>query len=193
MTTTTTTTSTGARASDSGIDATRFRDLMARVCAPVTIVTTADEDGPHGATASSFASLSQDPPLVTVAFDRRSALLARIVDAGRFGVNLLHHGQEDLALRFARRGTGAERFAETPWHTDTGLPRLDDAAGWVGCELYDTVEGGDHLLLIGLVTRAANADRAPLVYANRVFGTHSRYAERPRRPIVDHISACSPD
>jgi len=188
-----TTTSEGPLTSDSGIDAGRFRDLMARVCAPVTIVTTSDSDGPHGATASSFASLSQDPPLVTVAFDRRSALLARIVDSGRFGVNLLHHGQEDLAMRFARRGTGAERFADTPWHRDSGLPRLDDVAGWVTCHLASTVDGGDHLLLIGLVTKTSNADRAPLVYANRTFGTHSRYAERPRRPIVDHITACTPD
>ena len=27
-----------------------FRDLMAGVCAPVAVVTTADQDGPHGAT-----------------------------------------------------------------------------------------------------------------------------------------------
>lgn len=178
---------------ESGIDPTRFRDLMAQVCAPVTIVTTADGDGPHGATASSFASLSMDPPLITVAFDRKSALLSRIVASGRFGVNLLHHRQEDLAMRFASRGAGAERFNGTAWHTDTGLPRLDDAAGWVTCELYNTVEGGDHLLLIGLVTKACTVERAPLVYANRTFGTHSRFAERPRRPIIDHITACTPD
>jgi flavin reductase (DIM6/NTAB) family NADH-FMN oxidoreductase RutF len=188
-----TTTSDFAPTTESGIDPKRFRDLMARVCAPVTIVTTTDGDGPHGATASSFAALSQDPPLITVAFDRRSALLARIVAAGRFGVNLLHHGQEDLAMRFASRGTGGERFTGTSWHTDTGLPRLDDAAGWVTCELYDTVEGGDHLLLIGLVTKACNVERPPLVYANRTFGTHSRFTERPRRPIIDHITACTPD
>ena len=29
-----------------------FRDLMAAVCAPVTVVTTADEAGTHGATVS---------------------------------------------------------------------------------------------------------------------------------------------
>jgi hypothetical protein len=54
-----------------------FRDLMSAVCAPVTVVTTADEDGPHGTTVSAFASLSLRPPLVTVALDRRSGLLGR--------------------------------------------------------------------------------------------------------------------
>ena len=34
----------------------QFRDLMAGVCAPVTIVTTMTNGVPHGATVSSFAS-----------------------------------------------------------------------------------------------------------------------------------------
>ena len=62
-----------------------FRDLMAGVCAPVTVVTTADQDGPHGATVSSFASLSLRPPLVSVALDRRSGLLARIMASAASG------------------------------------------------------------------------------------------------------------
>ena len=78
-----------------------FRDLMAAVCAPVTVVTAADEAGPHGATVSAFASLSLRPPLVTVALDRRSALLARILDTRRLGVNVLGSGDDEIALRFA--------------------------------------------------------------------------------------------
>ncbi len=179
----------GVPSTAEGVDPARFRDLMSRVCSPVTIVTTADGDGPHGATASSFAGLSQDPPLVTVAFDRRSALLQRVLGTKRFGINLLGHGQDDLALLFATRG--AERFANTSWHHASGLPRLNAVAGWVACNLYDAVEGGDHLLLIGLVTDTSKAELPPLVYAHRTFGTHSRYSERARRPIVDHIAACA--
>ncbi|MCR6485140.1 flavin reductase family protein [Amycolatopsis sp. OK19-0408] len=169
------------------VDGTRFRAVMAAVCAPVTIVTTA---GPHGATVSSFTSLSLDPPLVSVAFDRRSALLAEILDTGRFGVNLLGQGQDDLAVRFATRG--ADRFGgETAWFTDDGLPRLRDAAGWVACDLDRVVEAGDHLLLFGLVTALGRTELPPLVYAHRTFGTHSRYAERPRPLITDQIAACA--
>src|ERR1700733_15879039 len=87
-----------------------FRDLMAAVCAPVTVVTTADEAGPHGATVSAFASLSLRPPLVTVALDRRSALLASILGTGRLGVNVLGAGDDEVALRFAR-SAGAGRVA----------------------------------------------------------------------------------
>jgi flavin reductase (DIM6/NTAB) family NADH-FMN oxidoreductase RutF len=167
----------------------RFRDLMAGVCAPVTVVSTAVAGEPHGATVSSLGSLSLQPPLITVAFDRRSALLRRVQRVGRFGVNVLGHGQDDLAVLFARRG--ADRFAGTAWHYDSGLPRLDGAAGWIVCELERVAEGGDHLLLFGLVTEASHCEVAPLIYAHRTFGTHSRFAERPRPRITDQIAACA--
>src|SRR5580692_8084113 len=48
-----------------------FRDLMAAVCAQVTIVTAA-EGGPFGTTVSAFASLSLRPPMITVALASRS-------------------------------------------------------------------------------------------------------------------------
>jgi flavin reductase (DIM6/NTAB) family NADH-FMN oxidoreductase RutF len=172
------------------VDPQRFRDLMATVCAPVTIVTTLDSAGsPWGATVSSFTSLSLRPPLISVAFDRGSRLLGQIRASARFGVNLLGHGQDDLATRFATRG--ADRFAGTDWHLDHELPRLRDAAGWVVCELDRTVAAGDHLLLFGLVTASSRAELPPLIYANRVFGTHSRFAQRPRPLITDQIAACA--
>lgn len=172
-----------------GIDPERFRGLMAGVCAPVTVVTTTCDDGPHGATVSSFASLSLEPPMITVAFDSRSALLGQIRRAGRFGINLLGHGQGDIAMLFARRGV--DRFSDTPWHYDRGLPHLDGAAGWIVCDLAQNVTGGDHQLLFGLVTAASATQLPPLIYAHRTFGTHSRFTERPRPRIVDDIAACS--
>lgn len=173
------------------VDPHRFRAVMAAVCAPVTIVTTTGAAGePRGATVSSFTSLSLDPPLVSVAFDRRSTLLAEIQATGRFGVNVLGQGQDDLATRFATRG--ADRFdGDTAWFTDGGLPRLRDAAAWVACDLERTVEAGDHLQLFGLVTALGRTELAPLVYAHRTFGTHSRFAERPRPHITDQIAACA--
>jgi flavin reductase (DIM6/NTAB) family NADH-FMN oxidoreductase RutF len=157
----------------------QFRDLMAGVCAPVTIVTTLDEGRPFGATVSAFASLSLDPPMVTVALDRGSHLLARILQVGRFGVNVLGNGQETLAVLFARRGT--DRFRAVPWYTDHGLPRLLDTASWIACGLAKAVEGGDHMLLLGLVTRGSRTEAAPLVYRHRVYGTHSGFMSPPPR------------
>lgn len=167
------------------------KDLMAGLCSPVTVITTADADGPHGATVSSFASLSMTPPLVSIALDRGSALLARVLTTGRFGVNVLGAGSDDLAMVFARRG--ADRFADLDWSADHGLPRLADAAAWADCALDQVVEAGDHLLLIGRVEHAdaGHHARAGLVYGYRTFGTHSRFGERPRTRIRDQIAACA--
>ncbi|MET7512231.1 flavin reductase family protein [Streptomyces sp. NPDC005480] len=166
-----------------------FRDLMAGVCAPVTVVTAADNGVPYGTTVSAFASLSLRPPMVTVALDRTSGILARITDTARFGVNVLGRSQDALALGFARRG--ADRFADVDWHLDCGLPRLAAAPGWLVCELDRVVDGGDHLLLLGTVTRARTMPGAPLVYGHRTFGTHSAYADRPHRGIRDQVAACA--
>jgi flavin reductase (DIM6/NTAB) family NADH-FMN oxidoreductase RutF len=164
-----------------------FRTMMAGVCAPVTVVTTILGAAPMGATVSSFASLSLEPPLVSVAFDRRSRVLAQILAERRFGVNLLGHDQADLAVLFATRDT--DRFGRIDWHLVNGLPRLDGAAGWLECDLYQAVEGGDHLLLLGHVVGAGRAELPPLVYAYRTFGTHSRYEQRARPAITDSIAA----
>ncbi|MDF3282607.1 flavin reductase family protein [Gordonia sp. N1V] len=166
-----------------------FRDLMAGVCAPVTVVTTADADGPQGATVSSLASLSLRPALLSIALDRHSRLLSGIQATGRFGVNVLGAGQDDTAIAFASRTV--DRFGTTEWSMSDGLPRLDEIAGWAACDLWRTVEAGDHLLLIGAVRHAASTHRAPLVYGHRTFGTHSRFAERSRPAIVDLITACA--
>ncbi|MFW0793391.1 flavin reductase family protein [Gordonia sp. CPCC 205515] len=166
-----------------------FRDLMAGVCAPVTVITTADGDGPHGATVSSLASLSLRPALLSIALDRQSTLLTHILQSGRFGVNVLRSGQDDVAVSFATRG--ADRFGDNPWSMSDNLPRLDETAGWAACDLWRTVEAGDHLLLIGAVRHAASTHRPPLVYGHRTFGTHSGFAARTRPAIIDQITACA--
>lgn len=63
-----------------------FRDLMAGVCAPVTVVTTTREETPYGSTVSAFASLSLDPPMISVALDRSSRLLAFILQTKRLAL-----------------------------------------------------------------------------------------------------------
>ncbi|MFI1995352.1 flavin reductase family protein [Actinoplanes sp. NPDC020271] len=164
-----------------------FRDLMAGVCAPVTVVTTIQDDNPYGATVSAFASLSLRPAMVSIALDRQSSVLARITASGRFGVNVLGHAQSELALGFARRAQ--DRFAGVAWQLDQGLPRLLGAPGWLACDVQQSVEGGDHILLLGAVTHADTRHAAPLVYGHRRFGTHSAYPAA--RTVSDQIAACA--
>ena len=171
------------------IEADAFRRAMAAVPAPVTIVTTRCDDGPHGATVSSFASLSLDPPLVSIALIEGSTLLGPIRQAGRFAVNLLNHRQEDLAIAFASRG--GDRFAAASWVWTARLPHIVGAAAFLVCDLHHDVPGGDHALLFGLVDHAITSDAPPLVYTARLFGTHSKLISDRQSTIRDAIAACA--
>ncbi|MGX7725153.1 flavin reductase family protein [Rhodococcus sp. 5G237] len=150
---------------------TAFRDVMAGVCTPVTVVTALDGDRPHGTTVSAFASLSMAPPMVLVALDRASDLLTVVRKQRRFGINILGHGQDALALAFARKGT--DKFAGIDWSLSSDVPRIQGVPGWVACTVADLVDGGDHVVVLGHVEDADCTDNPPLTYHRRAFGTYS--------------------
>lgn len=150
----------------------RFREVMAHVPSPVSIVTALNGGLPHGTTVSAFASLSIEPPMVLVALDRGSELLASIRRTHRFGINVLGVAQSALALAFARKG-GVRKFQGVKWDVHQDLPRLAGAPGWLACTVADLVGGGDHVIALGLVEVADTVEAEPLIYHRRVFGTHA--------------------
>lgn len=159
----------GTGSEDSGVDAATYREALAAVCAPVAVVTSFHDDRPHGTTVSAFCSLSLEPPLVLVALDRDSDLLRMIRRARRYAINVLSHGQEEIATRFARKG--ADKFDEVAWELDSDLPRLDDTASWIACRLHELMDGGDHVIAVGFVEQAQAGAAHPLLYRQREFGT----------------------
>lgn len=144
-----------------------FRDTLGAVCTPLAIVTSQLAARPHGTTVSAFCSLSLAPPLVLVSLDRSSRLLAMIRTTGRFGINVLEHGQQALATRFAAKHD--DRFADIAWSMDHGLPRIHGAGSWIACQLENLLEGGDHEIVVGLVEHAEQRARDPLLYQHCTF------------------------
>lgn len=147
-----------------------FAHAMSRVCAPVAVVTTIDRR-PHGTTVSAFSSLSLDPPMVLVALDQQSELLACITRTGQFGLNVLASGQASLALRFAKKGP--DGFDGLTWYAESGCPRFEGAAVWLGCRVAALVDGGDHRVALAEVSRIRVTESEPLIYHARMFGTHA--------------------
>jgi len=149
-----------------------FLDAMACLPSPVTVVTAVSLGGlPRGTTVSAVTSLSLHPPMVAIALDARSSLLAAIDATGRFAVNVLSIRQVYVARAFA--SGRADRFAGVPWHEAAGLPRLDGVVGWLVVSLDATVPGGDHRIVIGRVEEAIGLDGPPLVYAGRRYAAHT--------------------
>ncbi|MGB8405618.1 MAG: flavin reductase family protein [Mycobacterium sp.] len=153
------------------VNAEGFRDAMAQLPGPVSVITAQAGSRPHGTTVSAVISLSLTPPMVLVSLDRRSDLLAIIADTRTFGVNVLSASQIDLALRFA--GKGAGKFDGVACDLVDGAPRLPDTSAWLRCTVSDLVDGGDHVVVLGAVTGADSAPVTPLIYHARTFGTHT--------------------
>jgi flavin reductase (DIM6/NTAB) family NADH-FMN oxidoreductase RutF len=151
----------------------RFRAVMGRFATGVAVITAtaAAEGGGHGApvgmTANAVCSLSLDPLLLLVCFDRRARTLAVVRETERFGVNVLAAGQEDVARLFAGKGPEHEKFAEVPHAVHDGIPVIEGVLAWVGCRLERLVPGGDHTIGIGAVQAAELGDEQggdPLIW-----------------------------
>ncbi|MER6946915.1 flavin reductase family protein [Nonomuraea sp. NPDC000554] len=155
---------------DVPVDAGPFRTALAQHATGVVIVTAHAEGTPVGLTATSFSSVSLDPPLVSFYVDQASTTWPWLRLADHFAVNVLAGDQHDLATRFARRGL--DRFAApTRWHPGPhGTPLLEDVSAHLICVPHSTIAIGDHTLVVGLVTAAATSPARPLLYHRGRYG-----------------------
>jgi flavin reductase (DIM6/NTAB) family NADH-FMN oxidoreductase RutF len=150
-----------------GVSAQSFREMFSGVAAPVSIVTAECDGRFHATTVTAFCSLSIDPPLMLVALARTSDMLGFVDRSRRFAVNILAAGQEQTALACAQKGT--EKLSVVPWVERWGLPWFEASAGWLGCEVQDLLDGGDHVIVVGLVVDCEITTRTPLLYHGRDF------------------------
>jgi flavin reductase (DIM6/NTAB) family NADH-FMN oxidoreductase RutF len=145
-----------------------FRHAMRRHATTVCVVATVLDGVRYGNTATSVMSMSMRPAAIAVAIDRNATMHDRLVESGRFSINMLRQGQESISSRFASKPSGEERFLVGDWrHSDTGIPYIFDAQASVFCSLKNTVPFGTHTLFIGEVEDVHYCDDiAPLLYVN---------------------------
>jgi flavin reductase ActVB len=160
-----------------------FRAAMATFPSGATIVTTSDADGRwHGFTASSFCSVSMDPPLVLTCLATTAQCHPAFAAADRWNIHVLQHRHAGLATRFATRG--AAKFDGAGFRPDAdGLPLLDGVSVALRCTSHAKNDGGDHVVLIGRVDEVALGEEPPLVYYRRGF--HELAVERAPTPAIE--------
>ena len=141
----------------------------------VTVVTTSDGEERTGMTASSFTSISLEPPLILVCLHKEAATSALIEKSGVFGVSLLEVSQEHISAQFAGFGEipeGADKFYQINTFTDqTGSPLLTDAIAWMDCKVFGIHDGATHHIIVGEVLNTGRQDDPvlPLIYHNRAY------------------------
>ena len=151
---------------DPAVDADLFRALLRRHAAAVVIVT-APGAPPAGFTATSFTSVSLDPPLVSFCLAHTASAWPAVEKAGTVAVHVLGQDQEQVARTFST--SGIDRFAaHGAWREGPdGVPLLDNVLARMVCRVVQHVEAGDHSIVLAtpesghhVVDEAAT----PLVY-----------------------------
>ena len=149
-----------------------FRDALGTFATGVTIVTTLREAGvPVGLTASSFNSVSLQPPLVLWSLALQAGSLPVFQGGSHYAIHILTAEQRALAERFAARGV--DRFAGLSWREGSGgVPLLDGAAAVLECRNRSRHEEGDHVIFVGEVEHCRyRADASPLIFHGGRFYT----------------------
>jgi flavin reductase (DIM6/NTAB) family NADH-FMN oxidoreductase RutF len=156
-----------SRSSSAGspeFDTRHFRHALSQFATGVTVITTRLPDGTFlGLTASSFNSVSLDPPLVLWSLAQGASSLPVFTGNSHYVINVLAGDQAALAERFAMRIEN--RFDGVEFDlSHTGLPILKGVAAWFECHNRSRYPEGDHVIFVGEVERCDVAPQSALVF-----------------------------
>lgn len=136
------------------------------------VAVAAEIDGePVGLAASSFTSVSLDPPLVSFSIANSSKTWPDLRRSARLGVTILadHHGEVCRQLA----GPVEQRFSGVAYSaSDDGALTLDDGLARFETSIYREVEAGDHTIVLLRLHAVEKTDTSlPLVFHRSGFGS----------------------
>lgn len=158
---------------DKNFDTREFRSALAGFATGVTIVTTTADSGERvGMTASSFNSVSMEPPLILWSVTKTAGSAPVFRDAQRFAVHVLASSQSDLSNQFAQKGS--DKFANVDCYQDKhNVPVISGCVARFDCTTWAVHEGGDHWVIIGEVQSVESHNREGLVFSDGSYATAS--------------------
>jgi flavin reductase (DIM6/NTAB) family NADH-FMN oxidoreductase RutF len=150
------------------IDMKTFWQAIGQRATGSTIVTARSDSGPAGLLGLSATHLCADPPTMMASVDRKTSALPVILEARHFAINYVSAAQRELADVFGGKSDlkGADRFTTASWGSlVTGAPVLEGAVGAIDCELVETIERYNVVIVLGrVVATAGNPNASPLVH-----------------------------
>lgn len=139
-----------------------LRDAFGRFATGVTLITTGTDEGPMGMVANSFSSLSMDPALVMWAPARSSRRFPHFESAQHFAIHILADDQADLCNGFIKNPHAFDGF---DMRVDAnGVPLVENCLARFECTHFATHDGGDHVIVVGQVTKAEMKNGEPLAF-----------------------------
>jgi flavin reductase (DIM6/NTAB) family NADH-FMN oxidoreductase RutF len=144
--------------------ASHFRDVLSQFATGVTVITTRLENGHYlGITASSFNSVSLNPPLVLWSLSSKATSLPVFSVNSHYVINILAADQTQLAEQFSK--PSKDRFSGVEFTLSAnGLPILNGAAAWLECHNRSRYPEGDHVIFVGEVEQCEFTPSSPLIF-----------------------------
>lgn len=154
---------------DGAVDVGRLRKVFGRFPTGVTAICVVVDGAPVGFAASSFNTVSADPPLVSLCVQTGSETWPHVRDSGRIGVSIFAADQSLLCRQMASK-TG-DRFAGAGWtEGEGGALLIAGAAAWMETTIEFERTVGDHEIVILRVHRiGVDGDMQPLVFGDSKF------------------------
>ncbi|WP_326558161.1 flavin reductase family protein [Micromonospora sp. NBC_01796] len=151
------------------LEARELRRVFSAFPSGVVAIAALAGGAPVGIVASSFTSVSLDPPIVSLCVAHTSTTWPVLGAAPRFGISVLSAAQEQACRQLSSRGV--DRFAELGWRaSDQGAVFLDGASAWLECALFAQVTAGDHdIILLRVHDLDSDPEISPLVFHHSRF------------------------
>lgn len=152
-------------------DSKQFRGALSVFATGITVVTSRSAEGQDfGLTATSFNSVSLDPPMVLWSLDCKSSNAAAFEQVDHFAVHVLAAEQEHVCKQFSTRGI--DRFAGLELERGHGnVPVIQGCVAVFECRIAHRYQGGDHTIMVGEVLSLDTAESDPLVfYRGKISG-----------------------
>lgn len=148
-----------------------FKNALKLWASGVTVVTSKTENsGLKGMTATSFTSVSLDPPQILVCINKTADTGDAVLEGKSFAINILKADQQEISNQFAGSTSQEQRFANVNWHEgETGSPVIDDALASIECTVVQQVLAGTHWVIIGEVQSVSCRSGEPLLYYNSAY------------------------
>ena len=153
---------------DPAQDANRFRAALGSFTTGVTVVTTDSPEGPVAIVANSFASVSLDPPLVLWSPAKSSKRFEHFAGSRRFAIHILSADQHELCARIIGSKTAIAQIPHSLSHC--GMPLITGALASFECTLSATHDAGDHVIIVGEVTKCHHTGGTPLTFHAGQYG-----------------------
>jgi flavin reductase len=166
------------------IDGKTFKSGMRRLAAGVTVVTTLENNIPHGIVVTSASSVCVEPvPSLLVCINRGASCHDIIMRTRAFCANVLSSTDVELAQRFGSSQNRDKRFEGCVWAAlTTGAPAITSALVSFDCEVSRLIEVHSHTIFVGDVRemRLWKEEVDPLLYFEGRYENFRSMTDRGR-------------